>query len=147
MASFADDMRGLADDIRAIPGALGLYEHAVTLLWDTWTGDQPGQGTVTEQATALLVGGQNPKVRWLSEKEIAIGGLPSGTIEIGPLTPGHSAGGMDIASLLGTAKAQGDLRLVHIIGPRLPAGARHRVSQVKLDRALRVILQVDPSGV
>lgn len=144
MPTLAEDLRSLADGIRAIPGQLGLREHSATLLWDTWSGDQPGEGTQTQHATRLLVGGQNPKVRWLSEKEVATSGLPTGTIEVGPLTP---VVGVDLETLLGTAKGQGDVRHVQIIGPRLPAGARYRVSQAKADRALRVVLQLDPSGV
>lgn len=147
MTSPADDFRALADGIRAIPGEFGLREHSTTLLWSTWSGDQPGEGTETQFSTPLLVGGQNPKVRWLSEKEVAISGLPTGTIEVGPITPDFGTGGISLATLLGTAKGQGDVRLVQIAGPRLPAGARYRVSQAKCDRALRVILQLDPAGV
>lgn len=147
MTSAADRFRRIADNARAIPGAFGLREHAATLLWDSWTGDQPGEGTRTEHATPLLVGGQNPKVRWLSEKEVAISGLPVGTIEVGPITPDFGTGGVSLQTLLGTAKNQGDVRLVQLVGPRLPEGARYRVSQAKCDRALRVILQLDPAGV
>lgn len=147
MGSIRDDFRELADGVRGIPADFGLREHSATLLWDTWTGDQPGEGTQTQLSTPLLVDGKNPKVRWLSEKEVAISGLPIGTIEVGPITPDFGTGGISLATLLGTAKSQGDVRLVQIIGPRLPAGARYRVSQAKCDRALRVILQLDPAGV
>jgi hypothetical protein len=83
-STFRDGLRALADSIRGIPGEYGLNEHAAELLLESWSGEQPGQGLPTTHVVPLTVGGKNPKIRWLNQKEIAVSGLPVGTVEIGP---------------------------------------------------------------
>lgn len=140
-----DWLRAIAEDVRTVPGELGLREYTVDLLSESWSGAQAGEGTATETATRLLVGGQNPKVRWLTQKEIAVGGIPDGTVEVGPLTPKCSAGGVDIAGVLGTALQTGQIRTLRIKGPLLPSGAQYRVTAIRYT-ALTIRIQAVPAG-
>lgn len=145
-STFRDGLRALADSVRGIAGEFGLNEHSAELLLESWSGEQPGQGTVTTQAIPLTVGSKNPKIRWLNQKEIAVSGMPVGTVEIGPLTPQCRTGGIDLRDVLGTALAQGETRLIRITGPRVPDGPRFAVSSIAADRAYRLTIQAIPAG-
>lgn len=146
-------LRGIADMARGIPGRMGLYEHAATLTLDVWSassgvsGAQPGEGTYVESLVPLVVAtAQNPRIRWLTDKECAIGSIPAGTVEIGPLTPQHSAGGVNVAKVLGTAMVAGETRFIRVQGPRVPDGARYRVSSIEADKALKLVIRCEPAG-
>jgi hypothetical protein len=67
--SFASDLLPGLDAVRAIPGELGLRDVTVTQVVRTWTGARVGLGTATRTDTAVLVGGQNPRVERISPRE------------------------------------------------------------------------------
>lgn len=140
-------LRRIADMARKIPGKMGLREYAVTLEWSEWSGDLPGEGAAATRTLRVLCGDQNPKVRWASEKEIAIGTVPEGAIEIGPFTPPYEDGGYDVAAIVGSGLITGQTRYLTVTGPRLPCGARYRVTRIGSDHALRVTLTAVPAGV
>ena len=91
--SFASDLRADLDDVRAIPGDLGLRPYTVNLVTRVWTGARVGMGTSTTTRTALLVGGQNPHVTQVTQQDITAGGYSAGDFKVGPLTPPFVGGG------------------------------------------------------
>jgi hypothetical protein len=139
--SFASDLLPAMAAFRAIPGALGLRPNRVYVAIRTWTGTAVGEGTYTEVATELSESGQPPKVRDLSGEVIAVNNLESGTIEVGPLTPTHTGGGVAVATLEGTLTAKQE-RLLKVVGPD---GTRYmRIADVSCDRALHYTVRAEP---
>lgn len=146
MPSMVDDLRSIVEWARAVPGEMGLREYAVELRHTVWSQHNPGDGAPTTTVIPIKVGGQNPKVRWLSPKELALGALPVGTIEIGPVTPSCSAGGVAVSDLLGQSLEHGTEQLVWIQGPKVPDGAFYRITAREADHALRLTLRCELAG-
>ena len=143
--TLADDLLPVIDGIRAIPGQLGLRPNRVYLVATEWDGAYTGEGEATEDADEITVGsGQPPKVRQLNDEQLAMGQLAAGAIEIGPVTPSYSGGGVSAAVLLAQAVAAGDTRHVRVVGP---AGiAVYRVTSVTTHRALNFMFRCEPAG-
>jgi len=143
--SFADSLKPILYGARAFAGQLGFRPHAVEILTGAWSGAHTGDGT--ETATALPIaesGGQPPKTRWLNDEQIALGGLPRGTVEIGPITPSFPGGGTLLATLAGDALVRGETIHVRITGPKHPSGALYRLTSLTADKALSYKLQAQP---
>ncbi len=141
-----DDILPIAFNARGIAGSLGFRPYTVAIVTQYWPdsahtgegGSAPnGETTITEG------GGQPPKVRWLSDKEIAFGGLSSGTIEIGPITPAFTGGGTELETIMGDIR-RGETRYVKLTGPKYPDGCRCRIVKITAEKALRYMLQVVP---
>jgi hypothetical protein len=147
MTHRADRFRRIADRCRGIPGQLGLREHAVFLVQSSWDGASLGDGNETTVSTPIHVGrGQNPKVRFPSQREVALGLMGMGDLEIGPFTPKFGGGGVDRSTLNGSLLAPGDGLHVRVIGPQMPApGSLFRIKNVNVDRALRVTMICKPA--
>ena len=88
--------------------------------------------------------GNPPKVRWLSQKELALGSLPTGSVEIGPITPDFSGGGTALSNFDGSALAEGETLHIEITGPRHPTGALYSVAEIRADRALHWTIVAAP---
>lgn len=146
MATPADSFRRLADSIRSIPADFGLREHAVTLVRLQYTGDEIGQGQRITCETPILVNGANPKVRFPSQKEIALGLMSMGSCTVGPFTPHFGDGGFSREELGGPDLIDNDQLTVRITGPQCPSGVLYSISNANLDRALRVTLTLRPLG-
>jgi hypothetical protein len=101
-----DELLGDLDEIRGIPGELGLRPFSVQLEITTWTGARaglpgPGTGGSTVAVVALYNTGPNPQVatvqpvqvRQLTRQEvISSGGLYTNRdLKVGPLTPQFAA--------------------------------------------------------
>jgi hypothetical protein len=144
--TIADDLKALLYTHRGLPGTMGLRPHSVAIVTTTYSGPHTGEGTKTETVTPVVESGnQNPKVRWLSDKELAAGGyVEGGVIEIGPITPSTSTVGTDIADLLASALEDGDMHHLRITGPRHPSGARYRVTALDPGKALRYMVKAVP---
>jgi hypothetical protein len=144
--------RKLADSIRSIPADFGLREHSATLVWHDFSGDSLGEGLEVQTAHPILVNGANPKVRFPSQKEIALGLMSKGQCTVGPFTPEYDTGGIDRDLLNGSIMPSGapmpvgSLLLVKVQGPQCPDGILHRIANCNVDRALRVTLTCDPVG-
>jgi hypothetical protein len=140
-----DDLLPTVYEARGIAGELGFRQYTVDLVTGSSTGDHTGDGDVIDEVTPILESnGQSTRVRWLKDEEIAVGALPNGTIEVGPITPTFTGGGTDIAALMGDALERGETRFLRITGPKHPDGALYQVTQVKAERALRYMLQAKP---
>ena len=97
MSTLRDDLLADVDDIRGIPGELGIRLFAVSVVVVTDTGARPGLGSRSVTRTPIKTGlrGQNVKVRNITSRDvIASGGqYTDADIEVGPLTPPFA--GMD----------------------------------------------------
>lgn len=87
-----DDLLDDIDDIRGIPGDLGIRLFTVSVMSRRWTGARPGPpGTSTDTTTAMMVahGSFNARVRGLTSKDvIASAGLyTTEDVKVGPVTP------------------------------------------------------------
>lgn len=122
--SLRDDLLPDVDDIRAIPGEMGLHRFAVYVRRTEWSGTRVGHGTKSVTETRLLVGGQNPHVREVGRgKEDVVAGTPelaSVTYEIGPLTPEFAGGGTDPDVINPEKSALPGTTLYRLTGPGLP---------------------------
>jgi hypothetical protein len=142
----ANVFRRIADRARAIPAKFGLREHTVTLITRLTSGaglpwDAPG----IEKRTPITVsGGAAPKVRFPSQREIALGMMSMGSVVIGPFTPDYGSGGIDRSLFDGSQMATGDGLLIEVTGPQFPSGARFRSKNINLDRALHVTMVCNP---
>lgn len=145
-ATRRDRYRNIANRCRAIPGQHGLREHTVKVVFAATGGPKTGDGGRWERLTEVLEHGYPPKVRWLKNDELALGNLPSGTVEIGPITPTNTGGGTVITLLDGSAIEIGQLELLRITGPQHPRGADYRKITLNADRALRFIIRAIPVG-
>lgn len=89
--SLVSTLRPMIDQIRALPGKLGLHQHVVTKFVRTYT-SHVGRGTYAETSKVLTCGGQNIHARHISEDEaqrIFQGGNEwhDGDFLVGPITP------------------------------------------------------------
>lgn len=142
--SLADDLKPLLREVRAIPGQLGLRPHTVKILSRGWSGEHSGDG-IRYDAEIDVVEGDNqpPKVRWLTDEELAVGSLASGTIQVGPITSDDSSRTW-LDDLLGSNLETGDARYLVITGPKHPCGAKYRITRVTAHRALHYLVQAQP---
>jgi hypothetical protein len=144
MAKLAEKLRPTVYKGRAIAGKLGFRPYTVQLVTASWTGTHTGDGQRYDTFTPITEAeSQPPKVRWLKDDEIAVGNIPSGTVEIGPITPAFAGGGTDLA-LLAEELTRGSTRYVVITGPKHPSGARYRLTRIDAQRALRYMLRAEP---
>lgn len=145
--TLADDLKPLANSIRAIPGQLGIRPYTVEIVLRHWTGTHVGDGTRSETATAITeAGGQPPKVRFLNGEERALLGVAHAVVEIGPITPDFATGGTSIETLTGLAFSPQDHDeiLYRLTGPGFPDGQLFRIRDISSDRALQYRVQVEP---
>lgn len=144
--TLAEDLKSVVFNARGIAGSLGFRTHRVYILDERWTGQHTGEGGPFPEQNEIVEGSsQPPKVRWLTDEEIAVGGLGSGSIEVGPITPAFSGGGTDLTTIAG-ALEQNATRYLMIVGPRHPDGARYRITSIRAERALRYMIRAAPSG-
>lgn len=140
-----DSLRRIANRARAIPGAqFGLRPYTVSVTTISWTGDHPGEGTETVTTTAITELGQPPRVRQLSSEELALGSLPRGTVEVGPVTPDYAGGGTSWSTLTGGGVAAGAEFFFTLTGPEFPTGARFVLAGSTSDRALGYRVTLKP---
>ena len=142
--SLADDLKPVLREIRAIPGEFGLRPHTVTLLSRSWDGTYSGDGTRTDTSLSLTEGdNQPPKVRWLSDEELAVAGLSNAAVTIGPITADHDARTW-LDDIRGDNLSTGDGRYLTITGPKHPNGAKYRITRINSERALHYMINAEP---
>lgn len=140
MTDPADVYRAITYAARAIPGQYGLRPHTVTIIRSMWPDGHTGDGVGYSDETPITEAiGQSPKVRWLSQEELALASLPSGSCTIGPITPNL---GLDLKNL--TEVFMGGTIAVRIVGPQHPHGALYRITQINAERALHYTLVAKP---
>ena len=140
--TLASDLLPVLYDARSIMGSLGMRPHTVTRV--VRYAESPRSDLDSLETPITEANGYPPKVRWLKEEEIAVGGLSAGTVEVGPMTPKFSGGGTDIALLRGDDLQPGDKLYFRITGPQHPDGALYRKTKLVTEKALRYVLQLEP---
>lgn len=137
-------LRKLAYKVRAIPGKIGIRVYSVEVQVTTSAGAELGQGAHTVVTSAITeADGQPPRVRWLDNREIALGGYEDGTVEVGPITPDFPGGGTLVSTLRPNPPVNTTVRVV-LKGPDYPAtGGRFRVRNVRHDKALSYFLLLE----
>jgi hypothetical protein len=144
MPSLADPWRKIVNDIRSvIPAQFGLREFSVFVVVTQYSGAQQ-RGEPISITTQILNNGANPKVRSLTDEERAIGGFPSGTMLVGPITPEYTDGtgtGGTPYSTLSPELQDGETLNYVITGPGHPEiGSRYEVEDIDTDAALRFMV-------
>lgn len=143
--ALADSLKPLAHRIRAIPGRLGIRPYRIHVVIGEWSGAVLGEGVGTSTTLEITEhGGYPPKVRFLNDEEIAIGSLPRGSVEVGPITPDHAGGGTSWATLAGAAAERGETVTYVLTGPEFPTGARFQRTAGQTDRALHYKITLQP---
>ncbi len=145
--SAADKYRAIADKHRNLPAQYGLREHSVSLIFTTTTSGRPWEGD--ETLTELPIthpGGGNPKVRFPTQRELTLGLMSIGTVNVGPITPDYGLGGLDRSLFDGTQLEVGVGMQIKITGPQHPNGCLYRIKNSNVDRALRITWVCVPVG-
>lgn len=138
-----DSMLPALNAIRSIPGALGLRPYSVAVVVRTFSGDELGEGTPTTTTTAITeANGQPPKVRLLSNEQLALAGYDKQTWRIGPITPDFFGGGTPIGLLNQRGIAGNAEPHVVLTGPDFPNGANMRVVRLDSDHGMHYTLDV-----
>jgi len=143
---FRDDIRALAYELRAMAGRdFEIRPYTVSVVVKAWSGTYPGEGFETSTTTAITeADGQPPKVRFLNDEQIALGGLPRGSIKVGPITPDFPGGGTSITTLTGNGADAGESFYFLITGPEFPNGARYLLKATESDRTFRYTVTLSP---
>lgn len=143
--ALADDLKAIVWSVRAIPGQLGLRPYSATIVQGVDLGEQTGDDAgVYLDVPILEASGQSPRIRQLSDEELALAGLGAGLWKVGPFTPDFTSGGTAIADMLGTTLDAGDTLRIRLTGPRYPDGALFRIVKVGHDHALHYDLTLAP---
>jgi hypothetical protein len=123
---FRDDIRELAYELRSLPGAeFEIRPYTVAVVTRTFTGNHIGEGAESATTTPITeANGQPPRVRILDDEQLALGGVPRGSVEVGPITPEFPGGGTTWAVLSGAGADPGELFYYVLTGPEYPNGAR-----------------------
>jgi hypothetical protein len=144
--ALADRWRRIADRYRSLPADFGLREHEVSLAVYRFRNEELGVSPQLVSRLQILVNGANPRVRFPSQQEMAIGGLSTGTLIVGPFTPQFGEGGIDRDLLDGKQMDGGEQLIVEIKGPQSPTGARYRIANKNYHRALQITMTCVPLG-
>ena len=141
--ALADDLLPVLAYCRSIAGSLGLRPFRVYVVTRTWSDEPAGEGGYTDDETELLESGQSPMVRSVNGDEIAINNLDSGSIRIGPITPEHTGGGLDLDTLQSEMNA-GQERFIKVVGPGREDGVLFRIQDPDFDHAMHYTIVAAP---
>lgn len=142
--AFRDNLRKAVGAVRAIPGVYGVRPYTVQVEVKSWSGAERGEGVAVTDTTTIAENGVPPKVRWLRDEELAVGGYASGAVEVGPITPDYPGGGTALSTLVPTLPANSTLRYI-LTGPRYPDGAHFVMKQVRHDRGYQYSVVLEPA--
>ncbi len=140
MTTDAEDALAERYEGRAEAGEAGFRQHSAAIIIEHWTGAQAGDGTrYTTEIPIVEARGQNPRIRWLTDEEIAVGGYAAkAVVDIGAITPPFAGGGTDLTPL--NEMSTRDTAKVILRGHRHPNGASYRISQLSF-KPLRNMLR------
>jgi hypothetical protein len=143
--TLAEDLKPALRSIRGIPGELGLRPYTVDVFISSWSGSVVGEGTETKTSFRLYEdGNQNPKVRFLRDDQLALAGLPAGSLKVGPITPNFAGGGTTWDSISGGDASAGESFYFVLSGPEFPDGARFILVGRSTDHAMHYVLTLKP---
>ena len=151
MTTVAESILPALELARSQAGVIGWHIHSVDLVVSTWSGAHTGDGTETTTTTNLLEHGENPRVRWLNNEELALANLESGSCKVGPMTPywvdaATGTSGGTALSWFGADATAGQTVHLLITGIKHPEGAVYRVQDVSQERPTKIELTCVPVG-
>lgn len=142
---FRNNIRKLAYSLRRLPGErFEIRPYTVTVNVSAWAGDHVGEGVETVTSTAITeANGQPPRVRIVSTEQRALGSIPDGSWEVGPVTPDFPGGGTSWTTLTGGAAAAEGTVTYTLTGPEFPTGAQFVLHEARSDKTFgyRLILK------
>jgi hypothetical protein len=142
--SLVDDLLPIAYATRALAGQYGVRLYTVALVVEKWTGQHTGEGVRYEEYTPITeANGQPPKVEWVTDEEVALGAL-SGSIKVGNITPKFATGGTDLEPIIESLEA-GSTRYIQLVGPKHPAGANYRITNIEV-KPLHYLIRAAPTS-
>lgn len=142
--TFASDLLPMLNEVRAIAGGMGIRPYRFYVIDETYVGEHTGEGLANIDETEIVESGNRPpRWRFLSTEEIALGNLPGGAGELGPVTPGFTGGGTYIETLKGDLE-RGATRHGRLVGPGHPNGSRYRITAVIDDKAFHYMIRAVP---
>lgn len=147
--SLKDDLLPLVDEYRGIAGELGFRPYQVWVRKTSYAGPRAGLGARTVTDTRLLVGGQDPKVRIVRNKDVASGTseFQATEFEIGPLTPEFAGGGVPEDVVYPERSSTPTTVLFLLKGPGLPdEGLFCQRISAHVDHSLHAMLRVQSTG-
>lgn len=128
--SFQSNLRKRVRRIRAIPSRFGVREYSVLVRVRTWAGAERGEGAETVTDYPITESdGKPPRVRWLNDEQLALGGYDAGTVKVGPITPG----GTPRSALEPSTSGNDDVRWI-LTGPSYPTGGAFSLKEIDDDR-------------
>jgi hypothetical protein len=141
--SFRDDVRAICHEVRAIPGELGMRPWSVEAVIRSWSGTEPGEGVEQVDRCAITeANGNNPKVRTMSDEEIAVGGFAEGSMKVGPITPDFPGGGTVIDSIVRSGEGARALLQFVLNGPG-SCDDTYTLKSYSVDRAFHYTLVLE----
>lgn len=146
--SFVSSLYPMLRSVRSIPGAIGTRDYSLSITVRTNDGDYGLEGTPSDVTTVIQeANGKNPKVRFLREDERALGQLPAGSVEVGPITPYSAAGGgLTWAQLTAQDTADKNLVWYTLTGDQAPNGAKYRLVGSESSSTLHNTITLAPSS-
>ena len=129
IATFRDAFLPVIDQIRGIPGSMGLRLFTASVVLRQWTGARIGIGTKldTQTPTKTTLGLYSVKVTQVSSKDIIASGslFQEQDMKVGPITPpyaGSAADGDSIALFDPPTTLAPTEVFFNITGPGMPPG-------------------------
>ncbi len=126
--SLREALLPVVDQLRGIPGQLGLRQYTVSIYKREWTGPRVGLGfsTDTETPIAVDLGSYTPKVKMLTTHDIIASGgaYTDQDLKVGPITPPFAGSGPDGNDITVFDPTPGEAPVeifFKIIGPGYPA--------------------------
>lgn len=142
--TLVNDLRKALYAARSIAGRLGFRVHTVALVKRFALGEHTGDVDLSDVTPLTEQDGYPPKTVWLNDEQLALGGLPGGSVDVGPITPAFPGGGTDLTTLTGARLETGDTLHLLITGPNHPDGALYRIKDIKSDKALNYRIRAIP---
>jgi len=142
--SLVTELRKTLFAARSIAGRLGFRVHTVALVKRYALGQHTGDVDLSDVTPLTEQDGYPPKTTWLNDEQLALGNLPGGSVDVGPITPAFPGGGTDLSSLTGDLLETGDTLHLLITGPNHPEGALYRIKDIKSDKALNYRIRAIP---
>lgn len=148
--SIVSDSLNILDSARALLSDVGLRPYRVSVRVTKWK-ESLGVGPKTVTDTELTVAdGKPPKVRQLSAKEIVASGGQLGDLmlEVGPLTPPYTGGGVETSDITPETNAFEQEVQYIVFGPGMPSdGALFSKVSDKFDSPFRYMFTIKKTGV
>lgn len=142
--TLADSLKPALRRIRSIPGILGLRPYRIFVRKSQRNGDFFVEGDLSFTEVEITNNNQPPKVKQLNDEQLAIANLSQGAIEVGPITPAWTDGGISLDDVSKTS-INSQIRF-KVVSPQFPDGAFYSLHSLKTDRSMHYLITLFPEG-